>query len=317
MSILENLTNSPQSFVVVLDSTKNVLLVGNGILALAPLPKWSPDFEQVEDLVPFHTKLMGVGNLSFIPAKKEIDGKPFWVLMGCKNADPHDLQKNLFLSYVVHELRTPISALFSWSELLSNHMLEKPSEVAEAHQILFHESMRLSDSLTKLLHFFRLETGRTSLETMPCNLDDVLKKSTQHLQDLSEKHSISIFFEENSGPSTLVQADQTLLQVALVNLIENAILYSAASREVEIKQEQDAQFAYVEIRDEGIGFPLHLLDRILQAYHCAIPELTSRSGIGLGLPTAERIIQLHGGTLEVRRNQPQGTVVRISLPLAL
>lgn len=317
MSILENLTNSPQSFVVVLDSTKKVLLVGNGILALAPLPKWSPEFENVEDLVPFQTKLVGVGSLSFLPAKKELDGKPYWILMGCKNADPHDLQKNLFLSYVVHELRTPISALFSWSELLSNHMLEKPSEVAEAHQILFHESMRLSDSLTKLLHFFRLETGRTSLETMSCNLDDILKKSTQHLQELSEKHSISIFFEENSDPNTLIQADPALLQVALVNLIENAILYSASSREVEIRQEQDARFAYVEIRDEGIGFPLHLLDRILQAYHCAIPELTSRSGIGLGLPTAERIIQLHGGTLEVRRNQPQGTVVRISLPLAL
>lgn len=312
----QEILQSPQALCLILDEQKQIFQTGLGILRASPNPIWKPGFQEIQDLVPFRTILEGFGAITFLPVQKQVNGNSVWILSGCKESDPQDLQKNMFLSYVVHELRTPISALFSWSELLTKNMLDKPTEISEAHQILFNESMRLSEYLTKLLHFFRLETGRTVLDLKPCNLNDIMNQCLIQLRELGDHHQVSLFFEEATELQAFVKADAALLQVAVANILENAILYSGESKEVEIQQRVENGFGVLEIHDEGIGFPMELLSKILQAYHTAIPQLTTRNGIGLGLPTAERIIQLHRGTLEISPRTPKGTSVKVSLPLA-
>ena len=226
-----------------------------------------------------------------------------------------DRRKNLFLSFVAHEMRTPISSVVSWSELLQSKMLKTDDEQTEAFQILVTESQRLAGLLTKILNFFRLESGRNQLDIRWVSMDQLLQKVVQDMDELAAEKGITVFVEDNTGDAKF-QGDQGLLALALANLIENSILYSPKDSEVLLTATQAGAWFRISLHDVGCGIPAELIQQLMEPYHLPSQHLRRRTGIGLGIPTAAEVMRRHGGGIEIE-SSPKGTLVTVTLPSAL
>lgn len=292
-----------------LNAQMQVLHVSEGLRKYLGDAEWTPEFSTIQNLHPFRERLPNGHLMLFTPILTDTPEQGCWLLIGTQQVEQ---ETNQFLSYAFHELRTPISALFSWSELLKNNMLQTPAEILEAHQILFGESYRLSEFLTKLLHFFRMESGRMLPVFQPIHISQLLQKVLAQAKALAEHHQVSLFLEAEE-PQTGLQGDEQMLEIALGSLVENAILCSPKGGDVELRLEVEDRWFHIEIQDQGPGFPLELLEELLRPYHCAIPNLPHRFGIGIGLPMANKILQMHHAVLKFSRNAKAGTTVKISL----
>jgi signal transduction histidine kinase len=223
-----------------------------------------------------------------------------------------DTQKNQFLSFLAHEMRSPISSIFSWTELLQSGFLKTAEECTDAYQIIFAESQKLNGYLTKVLNFFRLESGDVPLEPRTFLLQDLLDFCIQSLADLASGKRVTIFIDDDLEKQP-IQGDFNLLCIAFTSLLENAILSSPKGSEITLSADHSTHGALFCIQDQGSGIPQELIPVLLKPFHVPPKALRTRTGIGLGLPTANEIILRHGGSLRVEPSPP-GTKVFISLP---
>lgn len=216
-------------------------------------------------------------------------------------------QKN-FVAYASHEIRNPLTAIIGECEVL----LEKPrtgNEYQEALSVVVQEAERLELLTKQLLELAKAESLKTlpNPEAFPidlCLLEAVEKFAFKRL-------NINILTQENEANVT---GSYTLLHTALFNLLDNALKYSGVQN-VQVELSRQANKLILKIADKGIGIPREDMPNIYQ------PLQRSRNargirGHGIGLPLAKRIIELHGGQLEIRSEENEGTEVVATLPVA-
>lgn len=307
---IESLLDTDGALYLVLDGDRKLLLQGKGV----PVFNKSPDFSSVQNLVLFELILSDGKNQTYTPILQQDGDARYWLLIPTESYMHSESQKENFLSYAVHELKNPVSAVFSWSELLSKDMLTKTTERTEAYQILFQESQRISINLSKMLQLFRIQSGRTIPRLQETSVTELVEKTINHLQELANKRRVSIFVEDNSNSPLLVFADPGLLQSALCEITENAIYASAPGKEITIRISAVGDQILIEIHDEGKGIPEELIAELPQAFH--IPKLDSsqKFGIGVGIPITAKIIEMHKGIFSMQAGSPEGLVVKIYLP---
>lgn len=164
-----------------------------------------------------------------------------------------------------------------------------------------------------LLDITRLEEGKLILEHTPLDLRRSIERVAHELQLLTERHSIML---DLPASSLLVEGNALRLEQVLYNLVQNAIKYSPRGGTVTVTARQDAQQAVISVTDEGVGIRPTALPHVFERFYRApdIPE-TNISGLGLGLYLVKEFVGLHGGTVEVRSVEGQGTTFRVTLPL--
>ncbi len=307
---IERLLDTDGALYIVLDGNRKLLLQGKGV----PEFNKTPDFSSIENLVPFELIFPDGRDQAYTPVLQQEGDTKYWLLIPTESCLHSDRQKEAFLSYAVHELKNPVSAVFSWSELLSNDMLTKSAEKAEAYQILFQESQRISIYLSKILQLFRIQSGRSMPQLQETSVTEIVEKTIHHLQDLANKRQVSLFVEDDCSSSLLVLADPVLLLSALCEITENALYASAPGKEITIRISAMNDQILIEIHDEGKGIPEDIIAKLPQAFH--IPKLDSsqKFGIGVGIPITAKIVEMHNGSLSIQAGSPEGLVVRISLP---
>lgn len=217
-----------------------------------------------------------------------------------------DLEKKReeFLAVVSHDLRTPLTSLKGFIEVLLNGDYESEEKFREYLGILDSEADRMISLIDELLDLGRLESGRMDLRIEPLSLTELVAYALRSMEGLAGRKGVSLKMVPREG-RFLVAADRGRFLQVLVNLLSNAIHFSPEGGEVEIALREEGGFAFVEVSDQGPGVPVQERDLIFEKYHRGGVDPGGRGkGSGLGLAIVRRIIDLHGGgiTLEDPRD---------------
>ena len=223
------------------------------------------------------------------------------------------------LNSISHDLRTPLASI---TGVLSALRTQRTSEMhgvsldeasrAELVETAWEEADRLNSLVGNLLDMTRLESGALKVTREPCDVQDVVGTALSRLKERIGQRHIQV-----STPSDLplVSADFVLISQVLVNVLDNALKYSAAHAPVEIAARVADGHLELTVADRGIGIDPDDAARVFEKFY-RVQRPGSPSGIGLGLSISKGIMEAHGGTIEARNRPGGGTVIRLLLPLA-
>jgi two-component system OmpR family sensor kinase len=219
-----------------------------------------------------------------------------------------------FLRRLDHELKNPLTTIcLGIANLRSSSQLQA-DEVSSLERIV-HQTQRLHGLVEDLRRLAELDEAH--LDRTRTSLPEILEESVLLAQSTPEwaARAVNMKLQQVPWPVAHMWGDRDLLVVAFRNLVENALKFTAASDQVEVRAMDDGRYAVVEVADTGPGIAPdempHIFDELFRGRNAR--ELP---GSGLGLALVRRIVSLHGGRIDVRSRIDQGTVVRVSLSLA-
>jgi len=219
-----------------------------------------------------------------------------------------------FINNITHEFKTPITNI-----ALANSMISKSDKVAEDEklnqysQIIKSEQKKLKNRVEGLLDIARIENGNAG-ECSTTDICNLIKCTVDSYQVQLQQLKGSIVYHKQSEECN-VSIDTEQFQVAISNLIDNAIKYCDKAPEIKITTYHKSDFVYIEIEDNGIGIPQEYLKQIFEKYF-RVPtgDLHNVKGFGIGLSTVKAIIESVKGKIEVKSKVGIGTKFIIQLP---
>jgi signal transduction histidine kinase len=216
------------------------------------------------------------------------------------------------ISELVHELRTPLSALSAAVHLLQRDELEALQR-ERIRQTIANEVHRLNELATNFLEFSRLESGRMRFDKEPIHLEGLLRETYEILRPQADQERITLEAEiqETLAP---VMGDRNQLKRMLLNLITNAIKYNKAGGAVRTRLSRQDQGVQIQIQDTGVGIPEDQINKLFDRYY-RVPVSEERfGGTGLGLTIARRIVQNHAGEISITSKLGEGSTFTVWLP---
>jgi two-component system phosphate regulon sensor histidine kinase PhoR len=226
----------------------------------------------------------------------------------------YDTLRKEFVANVSHELRTPLSVVQGYVETLSEGAWREEKSALEFLSIIDKNVRRLSAIVSDLLDLSKLESGGHVLEPRDVDVRGLAERVAEAFRPVAERKRQQLTVDVAPGAG-LLQADGTLLERALSNLVDNALKYTAEGGKIRIGASTDSGHAAMSVEDNGQGIPEGDLPRIFERFY-RVDKSRSRDlgGTGLGLSIVKHIVQLHGGTISVR-STPGGSTFTMRFPL--
>lgn len=220
-----------------------------------------------------------------------------------------------FVSNVSHELKTPLTAIKGFVETLLDGAIDDRAQAREFLTIISRHVERMIGIIVDLLTLSQLEE-RPDGEQIPFEehtLRDVIACAAQLCEHSAREKAIVITVQCPEHVRCRINA--SLLEQALINLIENAIKYSDSAAGVDVLVEDAADMTTIQVRDYGQGIPAEHLDRIFNRFYRVDKARTRKlGGTGLGLSIVKHIAQAHGGWAEVASEVGKGSTFSIYIP---
>jgi len=218
-----------------------------------------------------------------------------------------------FVENVSHELRTPLTIIQNSLELLLTTPHEKIIDRSEGIVLSLNETTRLSKLVTDMLTLARSDSTMTEINKDLFSLDVLVETVCQPYIDLAESQNKG--FEVSLKCSMNINADKGQIHQLMVILLDNALKYTNENDRISVETSSKDNKACITVSDTGIGIGDESMERIFDRFFREDKARSrQRGGMGLGLSIASWIIDKHGGTIKVRRNEPKGTVFVIRLP---
>jgi len=231
-------------------------------------------------------------------------------------ADVASRTKDSLFHLLSHELRTPLNVLVGFADILEHDLADKLSEDQHRHMCdMKIAAQDLNEIVGNVLTYSRLFGGEHSFKSEPVDVGELFDNVVSKLKAKSKAKSVQLVVRQLPHPVS-VQGDTRWLTDALTRLVDNAIKFSSAGGTVDLMPmlQEDGSLALT-ARDNGPGMDMRKLDEYLQPFFQADMTFTRHAeGLGMGLPIAKKIIELHGGKLIFRSAPGQGTVVALWLP---
>lgn len=210
---------------------------------------------------------------------------------------------------LAHEIKNPLSTLNINLQLMKEDMQNPTEENSKRAyrkiQILLKEIQRLEEVLNDFLRFAKGQ----KLELEERDVNDVLDEVVDFVTpEIKQKNILVLKSYDPNLP--LCRIDGNLIKQAILNVIINAEQAMESGGELMIRTSRHKNHVQIDITDTGVGIPKDMHDKIFQVYYS-----TKKTGTGLGLPTAKRIIEEHRGTISVQSDEGKGTNVSIRLPI--
>ncbi len=229
----------------------------------------------------------------------------------------HNLEEsqNEFVSSVSHELKTPIASMKILAESLTMQEEGVPIELyQEFMKDINKELVRMDNIVEELLSLVKLDSEALDMKVEDTGINELIEEILKVVHPIAEKRSIDLIYE--SARIVRAQVDQVKLQMAITNVIENAIKYNNDHGWVKVTLNADHQYFYLRVSDNGVGIPEDLVDHIFERFY-RVDKARSREtgGNGLGLSITRRIILLHRGDIKVQSAEKEGTTFAIRIPL--
>lgn len=219
-----------------------------------------------------------------------------------------------FISVASHELRTPVTSLKVYTEVLQRQVAQRGDEATgRALGKMNAQIDKLSLLIGDLLDVSKIEAGKLTLNPQPVDLGSLVAEVVEPIQATAARHRIVV--EGQVDRPVLVDRDR--FGQVLNNLLTNAIKYSPKADRVEVRLLQQRRVAVVEVEDHGIGMDPEHLGRIFDRfYRVSSPDEKTFPGLGIGLYISSEIVRRHGGTLTARSTKGRGSVFRCGIPYA-
>lgn len=225
-----------------------------------------------------------------------------------------EVRKNAFISMASHELKTPVTSLKGFTQVLQRRL----RRTADAQTLLFLERMdaqltKLTRLIGDLLDVSKMQTGILPFHQTRFDLDELVSETVENVQATTSTHHLRIEGETRG----IIQGDRDRLGQVMTNLLANAIKYSPEAETVRIRLSRAGEHAEVAVQDDGIGIaPEHQAHIFEQFYQVADPSESTYPGLGIGLYIARRLVERHGGRLWLESSEGSGSTFHVSLPLA-
>jgi len=217
-----------------------------------------------------------------------------------------------FLSVAAHELKTPLTSLRGFAQLLLRQAGESavPSRLVPALESIDAQSAKLGVLVGQLLDVSRLEAGRLSLERRTTDIVALVRGAVEAAGATTSQHTFAI----RGAPGAAAYVDPLRLEQVVTNVVDNAVKYSPKGGVVDVEVASSADEVSILVTDQGLGVPAEDRARIFDRFHQAHAS-RRLGGMGLGLYISRQIMDLHGGRLEARFPPEGGTQILIGVPV--
>jgi PAS domain S-box-containing protein len=210
-----------------------------------------------------------------------------------------DRRKDEFLAVLAHELRGPIAPIVTAVKLLQAKGPNDPS-LERFRQTILRQATQLSTLVEDLLDVGRITAGKIRLEKTRVDLRDVIKQAVETSMPLIERHQHRLDVHLPDEPA-YVEADAARLAQVAANLLNNAAKYSADRGHIEVSLTEEQGMGVVSVRDQGVGIPTDMIDRIFDRFvQIGTSGHRAEGGLGIGLSVVKALVELHAGSVDVR-----------------
>jgi signal transduction histidine kinase len=239
--------------------------------------------------------------------------------MAAKNIKPLEIlfaREHEFAADASHELRTPLTVLSLGVESLQNDDESKLSGFAqEVLRDMQHETKYMSRLIEALLTLARGDEENKPLARAKVDLTEVAVKVCNKMCPLAAKKGLRLEYAAGDAPQVFILGDKNKMEQLLIIFIDNAIKYSESGT-ITVTVDTDSMHAVIKVMDEGIGISESDAQKIFERFY-RVDKARSRAAgcFGLGLNIARIIVVRHGGTVNVKPNQPHGSIFTVRLPL--
>lgn len=225
--------------------------------------------------------------------------------------------KSEFISVISHELRSPLTYVYGFSEILANREVSA-EQVKHVASSIHRESELMLRMVEELLDLSSIEQGKYPINPEPTELAPEVARTVERAQPSATSHALVA----ECPPDLMVMADPNRLQQVILNLVNNAVRYSPNGGTISVRAlvekpgSGQPAFARVEVADQGVGIPPHEIQRIFERFHRVDNELKKKvRGSGLGLSICQAIVEGHGGRIWVESEVGKGSTFKFTLPL--
>jgi signal transduction histidine kinase len=223
--------------------------------------------------------------------------------------------RSQFVSSVSHELKTPLTSIRMFAELLQMKDPEGPGVESGYLGTIVGESERLTRLLNNVLDHSKIEQDRKIYRQKPTSLPEVAGRAARALQYPLEQDGFTLSVDAEDGLPP-VSVDPDALEQAILNLLTNAMKYSGESRDIDMGLLCEDDHVIIEVTDQGVGVEPEEVARLTEKfYRGSNPENRQVPGTGLGLALVEHMAKAHGGELRIRSVVGKGSTFSIRLPL--
>ena len=225
-----------------------------------------------------------------------------------------DRMKTELVSMVAHELRSPLTSIAGFSELLLDDDLSQSKE-REYATIILKESKRLAELINKFLDISRIESGKSQFQKTDVNIEHVIRSILGMNMYLAESRGIDVQVNVPNDISTIL-VDREMIGEVILNLFSNAVKYSPNDKKITINVEDKADEQIIKVIDQGYGIPEKSLDKIFNKFYRVSDneKVQQVSGSGLGLSLVKEIIERHGGSIWAESTLNKGSTFTFTLP---
>jgi signal transduction histidine kinase len=233
------------------------------------------------------------------------------------NADLSEMNrmKDMFLSTASHELKTPLTSIIAYAELLNDHDERLGTEDRlEFLGRLRAEADRLMGLIEDILDLTRLETGKAELKRRSLPLNQLAQAAVETTRPMAQQAKVQIV-ENFSTKVGAVLVDEGKLRQAVVNLIVNAVKFSPEGSCVTVRTRNTEDGLRIEVADQGPGVAAEEVSKIFALFGQSLRKSTRQAGgLGIGLHLVKRVVEMHEGTVGVESRLGEGSLFWIQLP---
>ncbi len=232
-------------------------------------------------------------------------------------ADAANRAKSVFLANMSHELRTPLNAILGFAEIVRQDTTLGPTQ-REGLEIISHSGEHLLKLINDVLEIAKIEAGKLQLEIRAFDLHGLVRDVADMMRIRAQQKGLQLTFDQSSKFPRCINGDEARLRQILVNLVGNAVKYTAQGGVViRLGVKNDARsHLLIEVEDSGPGISADDQQRLFQPF-VQVGDETARQGTGLGLAIARQFARLMDGEIVVDSTPGEGSVFRVDLPLQL
>jgi PAS domain S-box-containing protein len=227
-----------------------------------------------------------------------------------------DRMKSEFISLASHQLRTPLSAIKTYTHMLSDGYMGELNEAQKASlDTIINASNRMNELISTLLNITRIESGTIAVNPKFVNLDNLLKEVLPELNLMADTKAINFRVRVGSKDSLRIKTDSLIVKEVITNLVSNAIKYTPDNGQVSLAIKPRARDILIEVTDSGWGIPDSAREKVFTKFFRGSNIIKKEtSGTGLGLYLVKGLLDALGGKIWFKSAEDKGTIFFISLP---
>jgi signal transduction histidine kinase len=230
-----------------------------------------------------------------------------------KALEAADQLKNDFISNVSYELRTPLTTIMGFGELLEAKTTGKLN--ARQRDYLANitaSSSKLEAIISNILDLVTIDAGTFELNLSPVKISEILKAAKLGVRDKLKKEQLTLDVDVEGNLDTIIADGQRVIQV-LYNLLQNAIGFSEPGKKIKLLVTQQGPMTAFSVKDEGCGIPENIRNTMFERFEsCSLGS--KHRGVGLGLSIVTSIVEMHGGDVELLSKEGVGTKITVRFP---